>query len=141
MNQYHDGTHQMPFRQSSFVRTTAHIASSPLLPGADDPATALSLPLSPTTSASIPRSTIPKSIAWTARLSLWFLERRLAVRMSERIVRRMNARKEDEVVRGRRGKSVCNRLREESGNQRECISTGMLDVRDGCNDILIPKHY
>ena len=103
-------TYQIPFLHNSFVRTTAHMASSPLFPAPDDPAAALSLPLSPTTSASIPRSTIPKSIAWTARFSLWFFVRRLAVRMSERIVLRMNARRDDEVVRGRSGKRVWSKL-------------------------------
>lgn len=100
-------THQIPLRHSSLLNTTAHMASSPLLPG---PAAALSFPLSPTTSASIPLSTIPKSIACTARLSLWFLVRKLAVRMSDRIVLRINPRRVDDVVLGSRGNRVCSKL-------------------------------
>lgn len=98
-------TYQMPFLHNSLVRITAHMASSPLVAvrSVAGPAVDLAFPLSPTTSPSIPRSTIPKSIACTARLSLWFFVRRFAVRISERIVLRMNARSVDEVVRGRRG--------------------------------------
>lgn len=99
------------FFQSSFVRMTAHTASSPL-------GGARSFPLSPRTSASMPRSTMAKSMACTARLSLWFLVRRLAVRMSERMVLRMNARRDEEVVRGSRGKRDLRRLARWSGAAR-----------------------
>lgn len=98
----------IPFLQSSFVKMTAHMASSPLTPAA---ALARSFPLSPRTSASIPRSTMEKSMACTARLSLWFLERRLAVRISERMVFRIKARRDEEVVRGSKGKRDLRRLR------------------------------
>ena len=100
-------TYQMPFFHSSLVRTIAHIASSPV-PVDEDVARALLL--SPTTSASMPRSTMPKSIACTARFSLWFLVRKFAVRISERMVLRMLDRRVDEVVLGRRGKRVCKSL-------------------------------
>jgi hypothetical protein len=65
-------THQTPFFQSSLVNTTAHMASSPLLdrPSALMFGLVLSLPLSPMTAPPIPRSTMPKSMACTARLSL-----------------------------------------------------------------------
>lgn len=95
---------QTCFLQSSFAKMTAHMASSPLC------AAAVGLPLSPRTSASMPRSTMAKSMACTARLSLWFLVRRLAERMSERMVFRMNARRDAEDVRGSRGKRVLRRL-------------------------------
>lgn len=106
-----DKTHHIPFLQSSFVKITAHIASSPLwaVRSLVGPPVALSFPLSPCTSPSIPRSTILNNIAWTARLSLWFLDRMFAPRMSERMVLRMKARKVDDVVRGRSGKRDFNK--------------------------------
>jgi hypothetical protein len=66
--------YQTPFLQSSFVRTTAHIASSVLWPSLSTVCLfkALGLPLSPRTSPDPPRSTILNSMACTARLTLWF---------------------------------------------------------------------
>ncbi len=65
-------TNHTPFFQSSFVNTTAHMASSPLSDERSVPEfkLPLSLPLSPSTVPLIPRSIIPKSMACTARLSL-----------------------------------------------------------------------
>ncbi len=65
-------TYQTPFFQSSLVNTTAHMASSPLFdkPSALVFGLLLSLPLSPMTVPPIPRSSMPNSMACTARLSL-----------------------------------------------------------------------
>jgi len=107
-SQYSEGiTDHIHFLHSSLVKMTAHTASSPIftVPSLIGPDVALSFPLSPCTSPSIPRSTMLKSIACTARLSLWFFDRILALRMSDKIVLRIKARRMDEVVRGSRGKS------------------------------------
>jgi hypothetical protein len=93
-------THHIRSVHSSLVSMTAHIASSP------SRASNLSL----NTSSFTPRSTIPKSIACRARLSLWFLVRIFADRISRRIVLLMKTRRVDEVVRGRRGRRLPRRL-------------------------------
>ena len=84
---------------------TAHIASSPLFAVRSFVGLPVmrSLPLSPWISPSIPRSTILNNIACTDRLSLWFFDRMLAFRISERIVFLMKVRKLEDVVLGRTG--------------------------------------
>jgi len=46
-------------------------------------------------------------------LSLWFFARVFASFMSDKMVFRMNVRKEVEVVRGSNGKRVCNNVTED----------------------------
>ena len=110
-------TYQTPYRQSSRERTIAHIASS--VPTA----TVFAFPLSPTTSASIPLSTMPNNIVCTARFNLWSLVRILAVRMSDKMVFRMKERSDDDVVRGRSGKRVFKSLHDE-GSGKESLGHG-----------------